>query len=79
MNEHSIKQPDNLNAAQFAKLKSDYDSALREVIAAMQLRKWLVGEILTHVSVSGPDELLAIAEKLHTFITAPASKPIGSP
>jgi hypothetical protein len=68
-----------LNSAQLSQLQSHYESQLQQVMASLNLRKWLVERILEKVTVGNVDEFVTIAEKLHSFIIAPAASPLDPP
>ena len=61
------------NAAQFTALQSHYESQLKEIIAAMNLRRWLVEKTI------GTNLTLTDLESLHTFIIKPALTGIDPP
>lgn len=62
-----------LNSAQLAAIRAQYESQLREAIAGLHLRRWLVEKMLEKTSTTADvKELLTVAAELHAFIVEPA-------
>lgn len=79
MSESQAQSP-SLNSAQRSALQSHYESQLREIVSALQLRKWLVEQLLSKpIGATGTaDDFLATAERLHAFIVDPALRSLSS-
>lgn len=68
-----MAEPSPLNAAQVAQIRAHYEAQLQQIVAALNLRRWLVEKVIEKLPiVPDTDSMSEMLDKLHTFIVAPA-------
>lgn len=70
-----------LNSAQLAAIREQYESHLRAAVAGLQVRKWIVDQLLSKGAftwLATVDDTMALAERLHAFIVDSALRPLSS-
>lgn len=70
-----------LTSPQLTELHRHYESQLSQIVSNLNLRKWIVEKMVEKmISVDyAPDRFIEIAERLHTFITLPATDGLNPP
>ena len=66
----TLSQGNALNSAQRSALQSHYESQVREIVSALQLRKWVVEKLIEKSTIAVPnaEAFLVLADRVHTFI-----------